>query len=81
MWYDGVLMSGLVTKTKLTFRVELEEQGGRYRRLGSTGGGLPSRSGRVSPVWVIKTTMRYAHLEKATVLKKARDVIQRLSRG
>ena len=28
MWYEGVLMSGLVTKTKLTFRVELEEQGG-----------------------------------------------------
>jgi len=29
----------------------------------------------------IKTTMRYAHLEKATVLKKARDVIQQLSAG
>ncbi|WP_132011044.1 tyrosine-type recombinase/integrase [Camelimonas lactis] len=27
----------------------------------------------------IKTTMRYAHLEKATVLKKARDVIERLN--
>ena len=29
----------------------------------------------------IKTTMRYAHLEKATVLKKARDVIQLLNGG
>jgi len=29
----------------------------------------------------IKTTMRYAHLEEATVLKKARDVIERLNGG
>jgi len=29
----------------------------------------------------IKTTMRYAHLEKAAVLKKARDVIQQLNGG